>query len=698
MKRLRTKFLVYVLLPVIAIMTVTGIVSYYIARNMLLEEMVKRSAISLQQAVDQFETGAWRGVQTLLNLAALERSFPVSRREVGKLLKEMKPDLLTNAIFVGFPDGRFVSSLPARELPRDYDPRKELWYRRAAESPRPIVIALRRSMLTGRRVVTVALRVTGTDGSLKSVIGYEVPLTTIQEKLSQIKLYKEYKGASLFVFTRHGRLVLGSDSAVRDKSLAGSRGELYREMMNAVTAGKKTHFDIGESNGVLSYGGFQECSLEDIYVGFSVPLQEALIPIFTLWAAHFLLGLVAVVLLSIILVKMANRIVGPVKMLAEASERLSQGDYEQSLPAPGRDEVGKLVESFNRMAEGLRQRDFIRNTFGRYLAQEVVDQLLESEDGLSLGGEIREVSLLMSDLRGFTAHTVGMPPERILALLNRYLGRMVEILLDHQGTVDEIVGDGILAVFGAPTHMDDHVERAVACALQMQAAMDSINQMNESDGLPRLEMGIGINAGKVVVGNIGSERRTKYGVVGSEVNFTGRIESYTLGGQVLISQSAYDRVRDIVEIRDVVRVEMKGLHGTVNLYDVRGISGTYSVKLPETLEQPSPIVKKIPVRIGNLHGKIVTHKSGEAWITHLSERSAVIVLPEELDPREEIKIELLDEERGETVGEVFAKVISINSAQDHTEAVIRFTFVSPEIRRFFRVGLLRPTEPLRGLS
>ena len=291
-----------------------------------------------------------------------------------------------------------------------------------------------------------------------------------------------------------------------------------------------------------------------------------------------------------------------------------------------------------------------------------------------------------------------MPPERILALLNRYLGGMVEILLDHQGTVDEIVGDGILAVFGAPTHMNDHVERAVACALQMQAAMDSINQMNETDGLPRLEMGIGINAGKVVVGNIGSERRTKYGVVGSEVNFTGRIESYTLGGQVLISQSAYDRVRDIVEIRDIVRVEMKGLHGTVNLYDVRGISGTYSVKLPETLEQPSPIVKKIPVRIGNLHGKIVTHKSGDAWITHLSERSAVIVLPEELDPREEIKIDLLDEERGETVGEVFAKVISINVVQDHTEAVIRFTFVSPEIRRFFRVGLLRPTEPARKLS
>jgi class 3 adenylate cyclase len=355
------------------------------------------------------------------------------------------------------------------------------------------------------------------------------------------------------------------------------------------------------------------------------------------------------------------------------------------------EEKGQLVEECEKaLAEVERLSGIVRNTFCRYLAQDVVDQLLESEDRLCLGGETREVSLLMSDLRGFTAHTDGMHPERILALLNRYLGRMVEILLDHQALVDEIVGDGILAVFGAPTHVDDHVERAVACALQMQAAMDSINQLNEVDGFPRLEMGIGINAGQVVVGNIGSERRTKYGVVGSEVNFTGRIESYTLGGQVLISQSAYDTVRDMVEIRDVVQVEMKGLKGTVNLYDVRGISGTYSVKLTETFESPSLIFKRIPVRIGNVQGKTVTNKYGDAWITHLSERSAVVVLPEQLDPREEIKIDLLDETIEETVGEVFGKVISINPVQDHAEALIRFTFVSPEMRRFFRDCIVRP--------
>lgn len=355
------------------------------------------------------------------------------------------------------------------------------------------------------------------------------------------------------------------------------------------------------------------------------------------------------------------------------------------------EEKGLLVEECEKaLAEVERLSGILRNTFCRYLAQDVVNQLLESEDRVCLGGETREVSLLMSDLRGFTAHTAGMPPEQILAMLNRYLGRMVEILLDHKGLVDEIVGDGILAVFGAPTHMDDHVERAVACALQMQAAMDSINQMNEADGLPRLEMGIGINAGRVIVGNIGSERRTKYGVVGSEVNFTGRIESYTLGGQILISQSAYDVVRDMVTIRDVLRVEMKGLKGKVNLYDVRGISGTYSVNLAETLEAPLPILERIPARIGNVYDEIVTNKSGDAWITGLSEQSAVVFIREQLYPRQEIRIDLLDENMEETIGEVFAKVISISPLGDHAEAIIRFTFVSPEMRRFFRACLVRP--------
>src|SRR4030066_944554 len=133
-----------------------------------------------------------------------------------------------------------------------------------------------------------------------------------------------------------------------------------------------------------------------------------------------------------------------------------------------------------------------------------------------MGGEIREVSLIMSDLRGFTAIIAEMAPEEVITFLNRYLSRMIEILLDHRAVIDEIVGDGILAFFGAPAPLEDHPVRAVACALAMQAAMDEVNALNHAAGLPHLEVALAVNTGEVVVGNIGSERRTKYSVVGAQ--------------------------------------------------------------------------------------------------------------------------------------------------------------------------------------
>ena len=218
-----------------------------------------------------------------------------------------------------------------------------------------------------------------------------------------------------------------------------------------------------------------------------------------------------------------------------------------AVPERGVREVADLAHSFNelgqQLTEYIEKRDFIRDTFGRYVTQEVVTKLLESEGALEMGGETREVSLIMSDLRGFTAIIAEMDPEQVITFLNRYLSKMIAILLDNRAVIDEILGDGILAFFGAPEPLEDHPARAVACALSMQAAMDEINAENEADGMPRLAMGIGVNTGSVVVGNIGSERRTKYSVVGSDVNFASRMEAFALAGQVLISASTYSRVQ-----------------------------------------------------------------------------------------------------------------------------------------------------------
>ena len=193
-----------------------------------------------------------------------------------------------------------------------------------------------------------------------------------------------------------------------------------------------------------------------------------------------------------------------------------------------------------KQAEALARRSqFIRETFGRYVSEQVVTQLLDAPEGLELGGAKRKVTILMSDLRGFTALAECLEAQEVMTFLNRYLEAMVDVILAYRGTIIEILGDGLLVLFGAPLSRDDDAERAVACALAMQLRMDESNAPNRRAGLPDVEMGIGIHTGEVVVGNIGSQQRTKYGVVGSAVNLTGRLESYTTGGQILISPTTY---------------------------------------------------------------------------------------------------------------------------------------------------------------
>ena len=173
-----------------------------------------------------------------------------------------------------------------------------------------------------------------------------------------------------------------------------------------------------------------------------------------------------------------------------------------------------------RLAEKVeRHNRFICETFGRYLTDEVVATVLESPTGLRMGGEKRKITMMMADLRGFTSLSERLPPERVVALLNRYLTTMVSVIKQYQGTIDEFIGDAIFVLFGAPIWQEDDAQRAVACAVAMQLAMASVNEQNRQEGLPEVEMGIGIHTGQVVVGNIGSPERMKYGVVGKPSQF-----------------------------------------------------------------------------------------------------------------------------------------------------------------------------------
>lgn len=226
-------------------------------------------------------------------------------------------------------------------------------------------------------------------------------------------------------------------------------------------------------------------------------------------------------------------------------------------------------EAYRRELE--RNQRFIRNTFGRYLSDEIVDALLETPQGLDLGGSTCKVTILMADIRNFSQICERHSPQQVVKLLNNYLGEMSAIIMAHNGTVDEFIGDGILAIFGAPVGRADDALRAVRCALGMQAAVQRINGRNREQDLPEIAIGIGLNTGVVVAGNIGSERRSKYGVVGHTVNLTARIESYTSAGEILASQSTVDEVAQHVQTGRQFTARPKGMAAEVTIHAITGM-------------------------------------------------------------------------------------------------------------------------------
>jgi adenylate cyclase len=271
-----------------------------------------------------------------------------------------------------------------------------------------------------------------------------------------------------------------------------------------------------------------------------------------------------------------------------------------------------------------KRNTLIRQVFGRYLTDEIVTNLLERPEGLELGGERRKITILTSDLRGFTSLSERLQPEEVINILNLYLEYMADAITKYQGTIDEFMGDGILVLFGAPTAREDDAARAVACACAMQLVMGAVNEKMRELGLPSLEMGIGINTGEVVVGNIGSEKRTKYGIVGSQVNLTYRIESYTTGGQILISEQTLRDAGSIVKIGGRRQVKPKGVKELITIYEVSGIAGFYNLYLPREDEVFFPLAEEIPIQYALLDGKNVSDALFRGHLVELAAKGAKV--------------------------------------------------------------------------
>ena len=341
----------------------------------------------------------------------------------------------------------------------------------------------------------------------------------------------------------------------------------------------------------------------------------------------------------------------------------------------------KLLEKSSNELE--RSLELLKTMFGRYLSTEVMASLIENPSALELGGEKRKVTIMMTDLRGFTALSERLEPEQVVQMLNSYFEVMVEVVLEFQGTINEIIGDALLVVFGAPQEMPDRAQRAIACAISMQNAMAKVNEQNRAQGLPELEMGIGLNETEVIVGNIGSSKRSKYTVVGSGVNMTSRIESYSVGGQVLISESVRQEAGEVLRIDVQREVLPKGAETPIIIYEVGGIAGTYGLALEGKTPELVTLTHQIPLKYTVLKDKTVGKQELEGFVIRLSKKCAEIALEGPVEILTNLKMNLKDVDENLAIKDFYGKAIE-NSGDNGKNYMVHFTSVPSEIDAYFQ--------------
>jgi adenylate cyclase len=311
---------------------------------------------------------------------------------------------------------------------------------------------------------------------------------------------------------------------------------------------------------------FSQVPVGALYVGFSTETIAAALATARNRATLITVALVAIGVAGA--VGLATVLSRPIFRLVQGTRSIADGNFQITLPVTSRDELGTLTESFNQMARSLREKEMIKRAFTRYVAREVVEEILKDPEQLVLSGEQREVTVLFCDIRGFTPLAERLTPDQVVSLLNEFYTLMIETTFKHDGTLDKFLGDAVMAVFGAPIAHPDHAIRAVKTALDMRSGIAELNEQRALEGKEPIRVGIGVSLGEVVAGTVGTEDRMEYTVIGDSVNLAARLESNAKAGCILISHRTYERVKDLVDVVPLGHLKVKGKEEEVEVYEV----------------------------------------------------------------------------------------------------------------------------------
>lgn len=316
------------------------------------------------------------------------------------------------------------------------------------------------------------------------------------------------------------------------------------------------------------------------------------------------------------------------------------------------------------------------------LLRDRIGKLVDDADEHEPLADNRRVTILLSDLRGFTAIAEQHTALQMVEALNRYFLRMSEIIMRWGGTIDKFMGDAIMVLFGVPRSRDNDIECAIGCAIEMQMAMDDINADNQRRGMATWYMGIGINTGEVVAGHMGSRLHSEYTVIGDQVNLASRIEAHSLRGQILLSENTYRLARSFIETGEVNEVSVKGKRNNVRMYELLSTTRPRPLAAPKREIRNSPRVEvDMPLAFQLINGKSVAARQFTGRIVDISYGGMFVRSPVALQPLDDIKIALSLSLMGHELTDIYAKVLRVVETDTGFGCPVEFTSIESKAQQ-----------------
>ena len=561
-KTLQGRLIVLLLVPVFLLFFAGSIVSFLYARNIMLTQWNESSVLKLQRAAHNLEMQVLKPID-LLNALYLTPYFQDMTNSKNELLKNLSA--LEGVVRVGI---TYFQQNKNNEPESDYFIHmKNKRHMKIHRSRLLKITDPEYDTDAGQETVKIVLSLL--DVSDQVVANLEIVMS-FKYLLKDIFKLGWWQSEMACVVDKNGRYLVHTNMLMKGRQSLGDTNDLIEV---AVLKEMET-----KSFGTINSGGHPP----DMVAGFQklehLPWAiilfakgEKILKPITEYRNAFALGGIFLIIIILVLIRFqVGNIVGRIKELSQKAKRVAKGDYGTPMKVETEDEIGQLIQGYNSMVKGLKERDFIRDSFGRYVDPDFAKFLLQHPDAGKLGGQRREVAILMSDIRGFTALSETLSPEIIIKVLNQYFSHMINIIQRYNGIIVDFFGDAILVFFEPFSNsMEDTAQHCIQCATEMQNEMHVFNQKMEIEDLPELNMGIGINTGQVIVGNIGSESRAKYGIVGSAVNITSRIQAKADKKQIIVSDAVFKYLKNELHIEKSFSTTMKGIDQPMTLHVIK---------------------------------------------------------------------------------------------------------------------------------